>query len=85
MRATLRTPPAPREAALRPDRASTWREAPHSAPPRSPCAPPRASAGATPRLCLHAWRLAFTHPVTLERMTVEAPHPFAEFDGELGV
>lgn len=27
------------------------------------------------RLCLHAWRLAFTHPVTGEPIAVEAPLP----------
>ncbi|HEY5893817.1 MAG TPA: RluA family pseudouridine synthase [Chthoniobacterales bacterium] len=28
-----------------------------------------------PPLCLHAWRLTFTHPLTAERMTFEAPEP----------
>ena len=27
------------------------------------------------RLCLHAWRIAFTHPVTGERVDVESPLP----------
>lgn len=28
-----------------------------------------------PPLCLHAWKLAFTHPLTQRRMTFEAGHP----------
>ena len=28
------------------------------------------------RLCLHADRLTFVHPVTLQRMTFESPAPF---------
>ncbi len=28
-----------------------------------------------PPLCLHAWKLAFTHPLTQQRMTFEAGHP----------
>lgn len=28
-----------------------------------------------PPLCLHAWKLAFTHPLTKERVTFEAPLP----------
>jgi 23S rRNA pseudouridine1911/1915/1917 synthase len=28
-----------------------------------------------PRQALHAWRVVFTHPVTRERLTVEAPRP----------
>ncbi|MGE0193475.1 MAG: RluA family pseudouridine synthase [Planctomycetota bacterium] len=31
--------------------------------------------GAAPRLLLHAWRLAFDHPATGERVTFEAPWP----------
>ncbi|KAJ1486695.1 pseudouridine synthase [Baffinella frigidus] len=40
--------------------------------------------GGEPRLCLHAWRLSFTHPVTRKRMTLEASHPFAAFADALG-
>jgi 23S rRNA-/tRNA-specific pseudouridylate synthase len=29
-----------------------------------------------PRLCLHARMLAFTHPTTGERITIEARTPF---------
>jgi 23S rRNA pseudouridine1911/1915/1917 synthase len=28
-----------------------------------------------PRQALHAWRVAFTHPVTQERIAIEAPLP----------
>jgi 23S rRNA pseudouridine1911/1915/1917 synthase len=28
-----------------------------------------------PRQALHAWRLSFAHPVTRERLTIEAPVP----------
>jgi 23S rRNA pseudouridine1911/1915/1917 synthase len=38
--------------------------------------PPLAAAlRAFPRQALHAWRVAFTHPVTRERLTIEAPVP----------
>ena len=30
---------------------------------------------AFPRQALHAWRVAFTHPITRERLTIEAPLP----------
>jgi 23S rRNA pseudouridine1911/1915/1917 synthase len=30
---------------------------------------------AFPRQALHAWRVAFTHPLTRERLTIEAPMP----------
>jgi 23S rRNA pseudouridine1911/1915/1917 synthase len=40
------------------------------------------SAEAAPRQALHAWRLAFTHPVTGERIAAEAPLP-ADFAGLL--
>jgi 23S rRNA pseudouridine1911/1915/1917 synthase len=30
---------------------------------------------AFPRQALHAWRVAFTHPVTRERLRIEAPPP----------
>jgi 23S rRNA-/tRNA-specific pseudouridylate synthase len=30
---------------------------------------------AFPRQALHAWRVAFTHPVTRARLTIEAPVP----------
>ena len=30
---------------------------------------------AFPRQALHAWRVAFTHPITRERLTIEAPVP----------
>jgi 23S rRNA pseudouridine1911/1915/1917 synthase len=28
-----------------------------------------------PRQALHAWRVAFTHPITRARVTIEAPVP----------
>jgi 23S rRNA pseudouridine1911/1915/1917 synthase len=34
-----------------------------------------AAVGAFPRQALHAWRVALTHPVTRERLRVEAPVP----------
>jgi hypothetical protein len=30
---------------------------------------------AFPRQALHAWRVAFTHPITRARLTLEAPVP----------
>jgi len=30
---------------------------------------------AFPRQALHAWRVAFTHPMTRERVSIEAPIP----------
>lgn len=38
-------------------------------------APPEVVA-ASPRLCLHAWRLSLPHPAHGERLTLEAPLPF---------
>lgn len=37
---------------------------------------------AFPRQALHAWRIAFTHPITREPVRIEAPLP-ADFDGLL--
>ncbi len=40
-----------------------------------PSAPARAPAGQAPRNMLHAWTLAFPHPITGKRIAVEAPLP----------
>ena len=46
--------------------------------------PVRRAAGAVDRQALHAWRLAFDHPVTGRRMALEAPLP-ADFAQALAV
>ena len=35
-----------------------------------------------PPLCLHAWRITLTHPITRKRVTYEAPPPAWAGDGE---
>jgi 23S rRNA pseudouridine1911/1915/1917 synthase len=46
-----------------------------------------ATVQAFPRQALHAWRVAFTHPITRERMTVEArpPQDFTDLLGASGL